>query len=395
MYLSKEEERILSGYEGAVKQRALEIIVKVGEALGASRLIKVNKAHVSGISYKNIGDAGLELIEELSKSGGCFSVPTSLNPAGMDLKLWKYMNLSEDYVEKQLRIIEYLESMGAKPLLSCVPYLINPPSFKEQIAWGESNAILYANSVLGARTNREGGPLALFEAIAGRAPYVELRTNEFRKPTVSVFCKLSKESWFSQLPGLVGFHIGSMVKSGVPYITGVHEIFKSDYDLRLFLAGLGTAGGIGLALIKGISPEAPKEVPKELEKLEVDEKELKDNYEKISVEIEKPDAIALGCPHLSNKELYKIIQAIRLKGRAHKRMIVFVPRTMSNSLSLMKLRRYNLEIYNDTCMVVCDLKAMGIERVIVDSAKAAYYLTSQGYEVQLMPFNEILRGAFT
>lgn len=395
MYLTKEEEKILEGYEGIVRQRALEIVVKVGEVLGAKRLIEVAKAHISGISYKNIGDAGLELIEELFTNRGAFSIPVSLNPAGMDLKLWKLMNLSKTYVEKQLRIISCLKSMGARPLLTCVPYLIEPPSFGEQIAWGESNAILYANSVLGARTNREGGPLALFEAIVGRAPYVDLRVNEFRKPTVYVICKLRKNLKFSRLPGLIGFHIGSVIKSGIPYIRGVTKFLRDDYDLRLFLAGMGTAGGIGLALINGISPEAPKGVPKDLEKVEVDEVELRESYERLSIDLESVDAITLGCPHLSNKEFRNIVDTIKLKGKSHKRIIVFLPRSISNSFSLVKLRKYNLEVYNDTCMVVCDLKAMGIERVVVDSAKAAYYLSSQGYDVQLMSFDDILRWAFT
>jgi len=394
MYLTAEEEKILKGDKGLVKQKALEVVVKVGEALGAEKLVKVTNAHVSGISYKNIGDAGLELIEELLLKGGTFSVPTSLNPAGMDLKLWNLMNLSEAYVEKQFKIINCLRSMGAKPLLTCIPYLINPPNLGEQVAWGESNAILYANSILGARTNREGGPLALFEAIAGRAPYVDLRVDECRRPTVHVVCRFCKRSRFSRLSGLIGFHIGSIVGSGIPYISGVHKCIDNDYNLRLFLAGLGTAGGIGLGLIERFSPEAPKEVPKGIEKLEISDEELKDSYERLSTDIERPDAITLGCPHLSKLEFRKVIETIRSRGKARRRIIAFLPRTMIDSSLVTNLRRYNLEVYNDTCMVVCDLKAMGIESVIVDSAKAAYYLSSQGYEVQLMSFNDALRCAF-
>jgi len=395
MYLTKEEERILEGHEGVVRQRALEIVVKVGEVLGAERLIKVTKAHVSGISYKNIGDAGLELIEELFTSKGAFSVPTSLNPAGMDLKLWKFMNLPRTYVEKQNRIINCLRSMGAEPLLTCIPYLIEPPSFGEQVAWGESNAILYANSVLGARTNREGGPLALFEGIVGRAPYVDLRTDESRKPTICVICELRKDSKLSQLPGLIGFHIGSTVKSGVPYIKGVERFLKDNYDLRLFLAGIGTGGGIGLALIDKISPEAPKNLPENVETVKIDEIELRESYEKLSIDLDDVDAVVLGCPHMSDRELHSVINIIKSKGRSRRRIIAFLPRSLNDSLSLVKLRKYNLEVYNDTCMVVCDLRAMGVERVVVDSAKAAYYLSSQGYSVRLMSLNEILRWAFT
>jgi len=393
LFLTREEERILEGSEGSAKQRALEVVVKVGEALGAERLVRVSSAHVSGVSYKNVGRAGLELMEELAREGGKFSVYTSLNPAGMDVRLWRLMGLPEEYARGQLRVVKVLTSMGADPTLSCVPYLLRHVGRGEQLAWGESNAVLYANSVLGARTNREGGPLALFEAIAGRAPYVDLRTDEGRRPTVVVEFDVRGGAPCPLTPGLLGFHLGRAVGQGVPLVRGVAPLLPTDYDLRLFLAGVGTASGIGMVLIEGVSPEAERCSADGLEKLSIDGAELADSYDRISVGVNDPDAIALGCPHLSRAELEWFVERATSRGRAKTRILLFAPRRLADSSELVRLRKYNVEVYNDTCMVVCDLRAMGIERLVVDSAKAAYYLTAQGYEVELTSTEGALRRA--
>jgi predicted aconitase subunit 1 (EC 4.2.1.3) len=166
VYLTFEEERILKGFEGEAKARALEVIVKVGEALGASRLIRIKHAHISGVSYENIGDVGLEFIEGLRGLGARFSVPTSVNPVSYDvedLSSIPGVTLERSYVEAQEAIARALRDMGADLVFTCTPYYAGIPEVYElkvgdHVAWGESSAVAYANSVLGIRTNREGAP---------------------------------------------------------------------------------------------------------------------------------------------------------------------------------------------------------------------------------------------
>ena len=390
MFLDKEEEKIISGEAGYIKQKALNIIIKIGETLGAEKLVKIKKVHISGISYKNIGDPGLEFIEKLAENGGKFSCYTSINPAGIDLAMWKEMGLDENFFKKQKKIIDLLVKMGAVPTLSCVPYFINPPKYGEQIAWGESNAVLYANSVIGARTNREGGPLTLFEAISGRAPLIGLRIDELRKPTITVDLRNIDNKKY----GLIGYLVGKIVKKDIPYIFNIK--FKDKYDLRLFLAAIGTSSSIGLTLIENISPEAHlwKKCIKKLEKIVPDNRDLIEAESEISSEAENYDAIMVGCPHLFVDEIRRIVNIVGNK-RFSKRFIMFIPRFIyfREKKLLEELRKRGAEIYRDTCMVVTPLINMNIKKVIVDSAKAAYYLSSEGYIVKVVSTENAVRMA--
>ncbi len=390
MYLTREEEQILDGEKGAGIQKALKIIVKVAEALGAERLVKIKAAHVSGISYKNIGDEGLALICGLARENCRVTVPTTVNPAGVDLEKWREMHVPKEFVDKQAKIIRCLAKIGATPILSCIPYKIAPPRQGDQVAWGESNAVLYANSVLSARTEREGGPLALFEAIAGRAPYIGLRTDEGRKPTIIVTVEKSLET---VNPAALGYAIGALVEKGVPYIKGAKKILSNDYKIRLFLAAIGASSGIGLAIIEGVSPEALKNSVEGLERISIGPLEVDDQISRISTEIDRPDAVALGCPHLTPENMEKIEKVTG--GKDIRRLILFTSRPLISRCraAVASLESRGARVYCDTCMVVSDLARMGVERVIVDSAKAAYYLSAQGFEVELADTLEAVRKA--
>ena len=154
MYLTKEEEKMLNGEYGEATRKAMEILVALGDIFGADRLIEVSSVQVAGVSYDNIGDAGLEFLNELAKDGKV-KVTTTLNPAGMDIENWKSLGISEEFAEKQIQVIEAFKKLGIIPTCTCVPYLIgNLPRFGEHIAWSESSAVAFANSVIGARTNR-------------------------------------------------------------------------------------------------------------------------------------------------------------------------------------------------------------------------------------------------
>ena len=143
MYLTKEEERMLNS-ENETISKAMEIIVKIGELFGAEKLIRIESAHISGISYQNIGDEGLEWLESLKAK---VRVKTTINPAGMDLKRWRDF-VDEKFYEKQLRILNALRRIGAELTLTCTPYYIHKPNLGEHLAWAESSAVVYANSII-------------------------------------------------------------------------------------------------------------------------------------------------------------------------------------------------------------------------------------------------------
>lgn len=390
MRLTEEERRLLEGDAGEGVAEAMEVVVRVAEALGAEKLVKVERAHVSGISYRNLGEEGVEFLEEMARKGLCFSVPTTVNPAGMDMRNWRKMGVDEQEYEAQARVLRALKAMGAQITLSCTPYLFTPLSYGEHVAWSESSAVLYANSVLGARTNREGGPLALFEAVVGRAPYAGLRTDEGRAPTIAVDLSpvkplVEEGGYYSAL----GYLLGNTVRTGVPLLFNVPKGLREPCNLKLFLAAVGASSSIGLVLIESLSPEYRPVEDLEVTALEPHQLvEVTERWGEADV-----DAVVLGCPHLSPQELEDVYE--RLKGRElRRRAIVFTsrwavsraPRTVEG------LKEEGVEVYADTCMVVSDLRRMGVESCATDSAKAAYYLTNQGYRVWLAPRETLLEA---
>src|SRR4030066_1273056 len=180
MNLTEEKERMLAGEEGYAARKSMEILTALGDIYGADKLIRVGSVQVAGVSYHNLGDAGLEFLNELAKDGKV-KVLTTLNPAGMDLENWKNLGISAEFAEKQNLVIDAFTRMGILISCTCTPYLIgNLPRYGEHIAWSESSAVTYANSIIGAMTNREGGPSALAASLMGRTPYYGMHLDHDR-----------------------------------------------------------------------------------------------------------------------------------------------------------------------------------------------------------------------
>ena len=187
MDLTREEQAILDGESGEGAQKAMELVVALGKIYKAENLVDITSAHLSGASYKTIGDGGLLYLEDMVKGGARVKVPSTLNPIGMDRTRWAEMHITDDFAKKQLRIVELYGSMGIKTTCSCTPYTgANVPKLGDHVAWAESSALSFVNSMIGARTNREGGPGALAAAILGKTANYGLHLKENRKPTVII-----------------------------------------------------------------------------------------------------------------------------------------------------------------------------------------------------------------
>ena len=395
MYLDREEERILKGYEGEAKARALEVIVKVGEALGASKLIRIRHAHISGVSYENIGDYGLEFIEGFRALGAKFSVPTSVNPVSYDvddLSSIPGVTLSRDYVKAQEAIIRALREMGAELELTCTPYYTDIPrryalKLGDHVAWGESSAVAYANSILGIRTNREGGPLALMAAIAGRTYYYGMHVPEERRPRISYVLNHGKPLDEVEAGILAEFIAEAHRDERPPHVVA---LFEGDSSLKEFLATLGTLSDIAMAHIEGITPEDPGNEIRE--RVEVDYWELERRLEG-KMPQEPVDIIYIGCPHASLEELSKLARA--LEGKVLKAKLII---SMSRSVYmealgtgvLEKLRRLNATIIRSSCLVVSPFPRYnrGV-RLATNSYKAYHYLSRKGIKAYLLRLKDL------
>jgi len=379
MELTKEEQSMLDGEQGEGVQKAVEILLALGKIYGAGRFIPVSSAQVAGVSYKNLGDAGLEFLEDWAAKGARVRIPTTLNPAGIDINNWKKLGISKEFAEKQIRVIEAYKKMGIQPSCTCTPYLAgNLPKQGEHVAWSESSAVSYANSVIGARTNREGGPSALAAAIAGRTPGFGLHLDENRKANllVEVECELSNISDF----GALGYIIGKEKGNSIPYFKGISG---ADPDsLKGLGAAMAASGAVALYYVEGVTPNPPVQgenspelgaTPTEALTIET----LLDGYDALNSDAQDIDLVAIGCPHASLNELKRISQLLDGKKIKSELWITTSRKIMGAAADITKkIESSGAKVVADTCMVVAPVEELGFKTMATNAGKAAFYAPS-------------------
>ena len=374
MFLTDEEEAVLAGEAGEGRRWAMELVVGLGRIFGADDLIPIGSAQLAGVSYKNIGEAGLSWLQEVARTS-VVSVPSMLNPAGMDPDRWEDMGVPEEFAIKQRAIIRAYSRMGVELTCTCTPYLIgHAPAFGEHVAWSESNAVSYANSVLGARTNREGGPSALAAAIVGKTPRYGLHLPHNRVPTTVVEVDPGEEGVDY---GALGVLVGRDIENGIPYFRGIEP--RPD-QLKTLGAAMAASGAIALYHVEGVTPEARAGVgPEEgVRLLEVGPRDIEEAYRSLSTSLreEKVDLITLGCPHLSLDEVEEI--ASYLKGKRKRKdapaMWVCTSKEVKKraNTAIRVIDGFGM-ILVDTCMVVAPIDEVA-GCTGTNSGKAATYL---------------------
>jgi len=372
MHLSREEEDILGGEHGAAAAKSMEILLAICKIFGAEKLIPVTSAQISGVSYKTIGDAGLEFLESFAKDGRV-RIPSYLNPCGMDLEEWKEMGFPKDFAKKQMKIIQAYKKMGVEPTCTCTPYLIGIlPKKGEHIAWSESSAVIFANSALGAKTNRESGMSALASAITGKTPYFgyHLDENRIAEVVFNVKVKLEDMSDF----GALGIYAGGIAKQRVVAFEGMED-FTVD-EVKALGAALAASGSVALFFIAGVTPEW--RVVGKPERVEFGGRELKETRESLNSS-EDAELIAVGCPHCSLEEIKEIAEKLRGKKLKRKLWVCTARKikTKADKLGLTKIiEEAGGKVVSDTCMVVSPIEDMDFKRTAVNSGKAAHYLPS-------------------
>ena len=396
MELIKEERLMLKGKEGEGVQKAMEILIALAEIYGAERMIKIKSAQLAGVSYKNLGDAGLEFLSEWAEKGARVKVPTTLNPAGMDLENWEKLGIPREFAEKQLMVVKVYEKMGVKPTCTCTPYLVgNLPGFGDHIAWSESSAVCYANSVIGARTNREGGPSALAAAITGRTPLYGYHLDENRKGKflIEVECKLGKISDF----GALGYLVGKKIGNSVPYFEGIE---KADSDqLKALGAAMAASGAVALFHISGITPEAKLHnmVSESAKTIVIDS--LEEAYKELNSQAKEIDFVAIGCPHASLAEIEQVSDL--LKGKKVKASLWVttsseVRESAKRKGLLAEIEKSGAEIVADTCMIVAPIKDLGFKNMATNAGKAAFYAPAHcGVSVRFGSLDKCIEAALT
>ncbi len=345
------------------EELCLKLLSAVGKAFDAKRMVKVKSVHISGISYQNIGDAGLEWIEELSRTAK-FKVRATVNPAGMDIERWKEMGIDEEFYEKQMRILNALKRMGAKLEMSCTPYYFERVKMGDRVAWAESNAVIYANSVIGVRTNRESGITAIASAVTGLTPEYGMHLDENRVADLKVKLELKREGDAA----IAGCLIGEL-ECKVPYVV-TRKLRES--EMKAMGAAMAATGGKAMFHVEKQTPEWDcYEIPEETVEIGEEIEELrKERYP-----VEKPELIAIGCPHCYAGEIIKIAEFAK-KGFKIPVWVFTCRRLLKNDVIARAkdlIEKGGGKVFCDTCMVVSPATER-FESVMVDSGKALTYL---------------------
>ncbi|MEK0327343.1 MAG: aconitase X catalytic domain-containing protein [Nitrosopumilus sp.] len=380
MELTKEEEASLKGENGESLQIAYRILVATGEATDAEKLIPIEWAHVSGVNYNTIGDAGEEFLSSLSKDAKV-KVKTTVNPMGYDIDNVSNYNLDEEFIKKQESIRDSYNKMGVTPSFSCIPYeIFDLPKNDTQVSFAETNAAIYVNSIAHLKTNKESAFSALASALTGKSPYSDLRKDQ-QSPNLTIRMKLENPNELEL--GMLGYFAGKVADSSVR-ISGVNKMDRR--SCKSLCGGMGTSGTCG----KFILDEG-----NDSEKVDFDKTEMKNVYDELNT-TDSSDLITLGSPQLGLEELADL--SSMLKGKSFKkRCMVFCPRTIHDQAKKLgytgELERAGCEILSDCCTCLTPLiDKKNVDGVTTNSIKGAYYLkNSNGVDVNLKPLSKIIQ----
>jgi predicted aconitase len=375
---------MLSGYFGPAAQMAMRIIVRMAEVLGAAELLDITAAHIDSTIY--LGEAGLEFAERLARLGARVAVPTTLNVSGLDEHGWQDWAVPADWADKARRQMVAYQGMGCLPTWTCAPYQTDlKPTFGQQIAWGESNAIVFANSVLGARTERYPDLLDICCAITGRAPAVGLhlapnRAGQILLELVDVPLALQQDDSFYPV---LGYLLGKVAEDRIPVVTGLAARPTED-QLKALGAAASSSGTVALFHIVGVTPEAHsveaafqgrepvRRVAVTLDML------CRARQELTTAEGAALDMVVLGSPHFSVAEF---IQLARLLRGAHTHPSVQFLVTSSRAMvhladkagALAPLYDFGGKVTVDTCILATPMLPQEVKVLMTNSAKYAYY----------------------
>lgn len=382
--LSDEERAMLAGEFGPATQRAASILRRMAPIYGATSLLPVTHAHIDGVIYT--GSAGLRFAEHLANLGARVAVPTTLNVGSVDRERWRALGQPAEFAASARRLGEAYLRMGAQPTFTCAPYQQgHTPAFGEQIAWSESNAVAYANSVLGARTNRYGDYLDICCAITGRVPAAGLHLDENRRATCLVSLQDAPEHLQARddFYPVLGYALGDLVPGQVAAIAGLSVQPAAD-QLKALCAAAASSGDVALIHLIGVTPEAPTQAAAfggrpPGRRLTLSREDLRTARHALSsATSDEVDVVAFGSPHCSLAECRRLAALTRGQ-RAAPGVQVFVTTSravrqiLDRSGDLAVLEAFGAEVTADTCIVVAPLVKPGARVLMTNSAKYAHY----------------------
>jgi predicted aconitase len=402
--LNASDREALAGDRGEGPRLAMRVLLALAEATGAERFIDVASAHVDGCLYQ--GQAGLDFAERMAASGARVSVPTTLNVGGVDLLHPDRFRGPPEIAAGSRRLMELYGQMGCRPTWTCAPYHLAQarPRLGDQVAWAESNAVAFANSVLGARTERYGDFVDICAAITGRVPYVGLHRAENRRGQVVVRLRGIPDHLLEDdvLFPVLGHLVGRLAGTRVPVIEGLSAGASED-QLKALGAAAASSGAVGLFHAVGITPEAATleealggRSPAEVR--DITSEYLRGARDELSTSTgDRADAVSVGTPHASAAQLRRLAELVEDRTLRIPLYVSAGRNVLSEAEAggtLGPLRRAGIVLVTDTCTYLTPIIDPGARVVMTDSAKWAYYAPANiGVDVAFGSLEECVRSA--
>ena len=376
--LSGRDRALLDGQDGPAARLAMEIICLMAAAYGAARLTDVTRGHIDGCILAH--DANLIFAEKLAGLGARTAVPTTINAISVDRENWRTQGVSDDFGARASRLADAYVKMGAWPSFTCAPYLLDgPPRLEENLGWSESNAVIYANSVLGARTPKHPDYLDLFIAMTGRAPETGVYTTEGRRARRVLAFEAPPDVDDAFWP-LAGWLAGQFSPDHVPLLTGLEHLAAGSDDLKGLCAAFGTTSGAPMVHIAGHTPEADLAPVPGAEYRDVGPRDFQWAWEDLNRGPQEIDLVAIGSPHVSAGEARRIADLFAGRGcNPGTQMIVTVGRDVLAALradaTVETLREAGVRMIPDLCW--CSMTEPvfppGTRGLMTNSGKYAHY----------------------
>ena len=386
MRLAEPDRAALAGDRGEAARLAMRILVRMAEVRGAKAMLDIEGAHIDSTIY--VGDAGLEFAERLAGLGARVAVPSTLNVSGLDEHHYGDWPVPEDWADRSARQMRAYASMGTIPTWTCAPYQTGPlPRFGQQVAWGESNAVCFANSVIGARTERYPDLLDICAAITARAPAVGLHLEENRRATRVLELSGAPESLArtDDFWPVLGHVLGGFAEEAVVALEGLPAAPDED-QLKALGAAAASSGAVALFHIPGVTPEAPTlgdalggRSPDVVRR--VGREALVEARRELGGDDDGPlDMVVLGSPHFSLAEFRKLAAEIDARGGERSPGCEFlvttsrIVRDLAERAGFLEpLRRFGGKLTVDTCILATPMLASSVRRIMTNSAKYAWY----------------------
>ncbi|WGW11572.1 aconitase X catalytic domain-containing protein [Saxibacter everestensis] len=404
------EREMLAGDRGEAVAMAMRVVVSLARAREASELIDVTRAHIDSCLFH--GRAGLDFARKLRDLGGQVAIPTTLNVGSLDLM---HPDLIRDdparypgiKTEGRELMQTYLE-LGARPTWTCAPYHVESrPAFGEHIAWAESNAIVFANSVFGARTDRYGDFLDICAAITGKAPRAGLHLDQNRRAEILFDCEdlpaavFQNEIGYALLGYLAGLHSGGKV----PVFSGLPDTTTED-QLKALGSTSASSGSVALFHVVGVTPEAPSlavamqgQEPELTVTVTVDMLRSA-RRELTSASGDRLDAVSVGTPHASLAEIRDAAEALVRSGDIHPSVDFYISTgravyALAQEAGYVEvIERAGGRLVVDTCTYVTPILKPGTRTVLTNSGKWAHYAPANlGVDVAFGSLEDCVRSA--